>query len=56
MNMNQRIDANIDLFLKSTGADPQRIRIQYGEAKVEKCARPCANHERFIYQRVKRPS
>ena len=36
MNIDQRIDANIDLFLKSTGADPQRLRIQYGEAKVEK--------------------
>ncbi|HET8705707.1 MAG TPA: hypothetical protein VFM46_05320 [Pseudomonadales bacterium] len=36
MNADQRIDANIDAFLKSTGADPQRIRIQYGEAKVEK--------------------
>ena len=36
MNIDQRIDANIDLFLKSTGADPQRIRIQYGEARVEK--------------------
>ena len=35
MNIDQRIDANIDLFLKSTGADPQRIRIQYG-ARVEK--------------------
>ena len=35
MNIDQRIDANIDLFLKSTGADPQRIRIQYGEARVE---------------------
>ena len=36
MNIDQRIDANIDLFLKSTGADPQRIRIQCCEAKMEK--------------------
>lgn len=36
MTPDQRIDANIDAFLRSTGADPQRLRIQYGEAKVEK--------------------
>lgn len=36
MTPDQRIDANIDAFLKSTGANPQRLRIQYGEVKVDK--------------------
>lgn len=36
MTPDQRIDANIDAFLVSMGADPQRLRFNYGEAKVEK--------------------